>query len=280
MTPTRGRRLCLCRLKRLTKVVLQYRPVTGGEWITAKSEEERFATDGYKFNLLCDHSRGDGCKFDWSLNNDYDKLLSGFKDGVYELRVKNLCSGASALAASSVHEYVGDQVLTLTIDTVFPKSQGKHHDAGSYTIWASFSEAIDCAGAHVEVEQIYDASCTNVSAGAVTDEELRSNYEMTCVNNAGRGEWIMTYPEESTGTYIARVSNIKDTSGNAARSFAYEYVAGGAIDWKLVRTEQQGVVMPRVPELFFSTAESHQPSQISFVRPSPAAHRRTSWCFR
>ena len=214
--------------ERLTKVVLQYRPVTGGEWITAKSEEERFATDGYKFNLLCDHSRGDGCKFDWSLNNDYDKLLSGFKDGVYELRVKNLCSGASALAASSVHEYVGDQVLTLTIDTVFPKSQGKHHDAGSYTIWASFSEAIDCAGAHVEVEQIYDASCTNVSAGAVTDEELRSNYEMTCVNNAGRGEWIMTYPEESTGTYIARVSNVKDTSGNAARSFAYEYVAGGA----------------------------------------------------
>ena len=39
----------------LTFVRLQYRPVSGGEWITAKSEEST-ETDK-KFNILCDASR-------------------------------------------------------------------------------------------------------------------------------------------------------------------------------------------------------------------------------
>ena len=88
-------------------VRLQYRPVSGGEWITAKYEDSdpKFS---YKKNLLCGGSRLAGCSFKWDVHNKYELLLSGFKDGVYELRVKNFCFGTpaapiSALADSTVH---------------------------------------------------------------------------------------------------------------------------------------------------------------------------------
>ena len=102
----------------LKLVRLQYRPVSGGEWITAKDEASN-ETDK-KFNLLCADSRTEGCKFDWVINNQYEKLLSGFKDNMYELRLKNFCFGGPSLADPSVHEYVGDQRLTLTVDTKLP----------------------------------------------------------------------------------------------------------------------------------------------------------------
>ena len=104
--------------ERLKLVRLQYRPVSGGEWITAK-DESSIETDK-KFNLLCADSRTEGCKFDWVINNQFEKLLSGFKDNVYELRLKNFCFGGPSLAETSVHEYVGDQILTLTVDTKRP----------------------------------------------------------------------------------------------------------------------------------------------------------------
>ena len=72
----------------LKYVRLQYRSVKGGEWIAAKDTKAP-ASESFKANLLCDNSRTQ-CRFDWDLSNfGYDKLLSGYKDGAYELRLKS-----------------------------------------------------------------------------------------------------------------------------------------------------------------------------------------------
>ena len=42
---------------RLEKVVVQYRPLSGGEWITAKEDNVEYKDDSYKKNLICEHSR-------------------------------------------------------------------------------------------------------------------------------------------------------------------------------------------------------------------------------
>ena len=133
----------------LDKVRLQYRPVTGGEWITAKSEDGRFKDDNYKFNFLCEDSRTVGCKFDWNLNNAYDKLLSGFKDGAYELRLKSFCINAPTLADISVQEYVSDTTLALFVDTKAPMERencfGRGHSSASLSRKKSTAARKRCA---------------------------------------------------------------------------------------------------------------------------------------
>jgi hypothetical protein len=108
----------------LAAIKVQYRPVGEGEWISAKSSAEHATTaeksDSFKKNLLCPHSRGGGCPFAWDVNNEFDQMLSGFKDGTYEVRVKSFCVKGDVFAETSVHEFTSDEVLTLVVDTVKP----------------------------------------------------------------------------------------------------------------------------------------------------------------
>ena len=163
--------------ERLKLVRLQYRPVSGGEWITAK-DESSIETDK-KFNLLCADSRTEGCKFDWVINNQFEKLLSGFKDNVYELRLKNFCFGGPSLAETSVHEYVGDQILTLTVDTKRPLDI-LDFSSQQRVFGKEFDENIDCSGQSVEVRKIRTAcgasggTATNVQ---ISEEVLRGTFE-------------------------------------------------------------------------------------------------------
>ena len=232
---------------RLKLVRLQYRPVKGGEWITAKSEETN--EKDKKHNLLCDASRTEGCAFDWDVNNRYEKLASGFKDGEYELRLKTFCFGGPSLAPASVHEFVGDQRLGLLVDTEKPVKLGEYFDVKSRTIWIEFSEAINCEDTRVTVSQkVSHEACTPIASrdGVVSAEVLRFEFSITCSNANGRGTWIMKYPHRfggeqkektsnATGVYQVRIQKIKDASGNDAddvvSTFSTVFDERGASVW-------------------------------------------------
>ena len=206
--------------KRLKLVRLQYRPVSGGEWISAKDEASN-ETDK-KFNLLCADSRTEGCKFDWVINNQYEKLLSGFKDNVYELRLKNFCFGGPSLADPSVHEYVGDQRLTLTVDTKRPLDM-LDFSSQQRVFGKEFDENIDCSGQSVEIRKIRTAcgasggTATNVQ---ISEEALRGTFEFKCTNVFGAtGRWMVEFPENEHGRYVVKVDGVTDAAGNAAKRF-------------------------------------------------------------
>jgi len=206
--------------ERLKLVRLQYRPVSGGEWITAKDEGSP-ETDK-KFNFLCADSRTEGCKFDWIVNNQFEKLLSGFKDNVYELRLKNFCFGGPSLADPSVHEYVGEQRLTLTVDTKRPMI-GSIETALGHFANVEFDENIVCDAQKVEVKKVR-TGCGK-SGGTATDERiseeaLRGTFDFKCTNVAGAsGRWMIEFPDNERGRYIVNVDGVTDVAGNAARSF-------------------------------------------------------------
>ena len=206
--------------ERLKLVRLQYRPVSGGEWITAK-DESSIETDK-KFNFLCADSRTEGCKFDWVINNQFEKLLSGFKDNMYELRLKNFCFGGPSLADPSVHEYVGDQRLTLTVDTKRPLDK-LDFSSQQRVFGKEFDENIDCSGQSVEIRKIRTAcgasggTATNVQ---VSEEALRGTFEFKCTNVAGAsGQWMVEFPDNEHGRYVVKVDGLTDAAGNAARRF-------------------------------------------------------------
>jgi hypothetical protein len=196
----------------LTFVRLQYRPVSGGEWITAKSQTSS-ETDK-KFNILCDDSRTEGCAFDWDVNNQYEKLLSGYKDGTYELRVKNFCFGGSSLADPSVHEYVSNQILTLTVDTAKPLVKNKVEDHSDRTVSITFGEEIDCSLHDVSITKVFDENC-DVASVPVSSTEVAADYLIKCSNSYGVGTWVMQYPVVS-GTFEVVVSKVRDVAGNLA----------------------------------------------------------------
>jgi hypothetical protein len=204
----------------LDKVRLQYRPVTGGEWITAKSEDGRFKNDNYKFNFLCEDSRTVGCKFDWNLNNAYDKLLSGFKDGAYELRLKSFCINAPTLADISVQEYVSDTTLALFVDTKAPMERARTA-SGETFFNVAFTEEIDCGAQTLSVTKV-NSMCDGAQATATNDpvsaEQVQSSYSVTCVSNAGAGTWVVGFPDDATGLYRITVDGITDLAGNPAKT--------------------------------------------------------------
>ena len=203
----------------LDKVRLQYRPVTGGEWITAKSEDGRLKDDNYKFNLLCEDSRTVGCKFDWNLNNAYDKLLSGFKDGAYELRLKSFCINAPTLADISVQEYVSDTTLALFVDTKAPMKV--RTASGEEFFSVAFTEEIDCGAQTLRVTKV-NSMCDGAQATATNEpisaEKVQSSYSVTCVSNAGAGTWVIEFPDDAAGLYRVTVDGITDLAGNPAKT--------------------------------------------------------------
>lgn len=88
----------------------------GGEWIIVKEDYVKYKDDSYKKNFICEYFRTSGCTWDWDLNNKYDKLFSGYKDGVYEVCVKNFCLGGDVFVVIEVYEYVGDKMLLFFTD--------------------------------------------------------------------------------------------------------------------------------------------------------------------
>jgi hypothetical protein len=207
--------------ERLKLVRLQYRPVSGGEWITAKDEGST-ETDK-KFNLLCADSRTEGCKFDWVVNNQFEKLLSGFKDNVYELRLKNFCFGGPSLAEPSVHEFIGDQRLTLTVDTKRPLDM-LDFSSQERVFGKEFDEHIDCDAQTVKVTKVH-TSCGKSSGTAtnlqISEEALRGTFEFKCTNFAGgTGRWAVRFPTSESGRYEVKIDRVTDSAGNAADPFA------------------------------------------------------------
>ena len=219
-------------------VRLQYRPASGGEWITAKSEDSdpKFS---YKKNLLCDGSRLGGCTFDWDVNNQYEKLLSGFKDNIYELRLKNFCFGTesrpiSALADSTVHEYVSDQILTLRVDTKTP-IPGRSYPSFKRFYTVEFPEAIDCSDQKVAITK-KRASCGDDGQSvnqAVSEAAIKSGFDFQCSNNEVGFKWMVGFPNTEVGQYAVEVSGVRDEAGNAAAPFTFVMDANCASSQKL-----------------------------------------------
>jgi len=203
----------------LSKVRLQYRPVSGGEWISAK-DEGSLETDK-KFNIMCGDSRTEGCTFKWIVNNQYEKLLSGFKDNVYELRLKNFCFGGPSLADPSVHEFVGDQRLTLTVDTKRPMEVGRFA-SGDRFFGLDFSEAIDCS-AHVVTITKSNTKClgTGTVVNTVLSDEVKKSFEFTCTNHAAGSKWIVAFPSTQPGRHTVKVQGVRDVAGNSAYDFTF-----------------------------------------------------------
>jgi hypothetical protein len=203
---------------RLKLVRMQYRPISGGEWITAK--DEKSPEKDKKKNILCGDSRTEGCKFAWNVNNQYEKLLSGFKDDVYELRVKNFCFGGSALAISAVHEYISDQRLTLTVDTAAPiPHRLSQTDDNIYVV--RFYEAIDCSRQSVIVTRT-NLKCHGKGSPIkqVISPEVVRSYNFKCFNKAkGEANWIVEFPYDASGEYEILVKGIQDMAGNKAKDF-------------------------------------------------------------
>lgn len=204
---------------RLKLVRLQYRPVSGGEWITAK--DEGVPETDKKFNILCDHSRSEGCKFDWKVNNQYEKLLSGFKDNVYELRVKNFCFGGPSLAEPSVHEYVSDQRLTMTVDTKLPM-QVRKYSASHEFFGIQFDEPIDCSAQVVTIFK-KNSKCNDEGKTMdtqISEEALRGTFTFKCsAPGVGATMWTVQFPPNESGKYLVQVTGVRDASANEATPF-------------------------------------------------------------
>jgi hypothetical protein len=165
----------------------------------------------------------EGCAFDWVINNQFEKLLSGFKDNVYELRLKNFCFGGPSLAEPSVHEYVGEQRLTLTVDTKRPMIGSIETVLGHFAN-VEFDEHIDCDAQTVKVTKVH-TSCGKSSGTAtnlqISEEALRGTFEFKCTNFAGgTGRWAVRFPTSESGRYKVEIDGVMDSAGNAADPFA------------------------------------------------------------
>jgi len=202
---------------RLKFVRVQYRPVSGGEWITAKDEGSA-KMDNFKFNLLCDNSRTEGCKFDWKINNQYEKLLGGFKDNVYELRVKNFCFGGPSMADSSVHEYVSDQRLTLTVDTKAPMVK-KYFTFGEKYFGVELDEAIDCSNHETTVWRKY-TMCDNKGSPVKAAVPLQE-FDFKCTQTESGINFMVGFPQKQFGTFSVTVSGVRDVAGNTLERFTF-----------------------------------------------------------
>jgi len=201
----------------LKYVRLQYRPVTGGEWITAK--DPAATSMDKKFNLLCGDSRTEGCAFDWKINNQFEKLLSGFKDNVYELRLKTFCAGGPSLAEPSVHEFVGEQRLTLAVDTKQPMETGTISSREQF-FGVVFDESVECSQQSVTIIKTRE-TCGSAGAAVnhrVSDEALAGTFVFKCTGDSSEGRWIVKFPPNESGRYEVTVDGIRDAAGNAAET--------------------------------------------------------------
>tara|TARA_Y100001954_G_scaffold83178_1_gene91390 strand:+ start:57 stop:1124 length:1068 start_codon:yes stop_codon:yes gene_type:complete len=198
----------------LKYVRLQYRSVKGGEWISAKDTKAP-ASQSFKANLLCDNSRTQ-CRFDWDLSNlGYDKLLSGYKDGAYELRLKSYCAGGHSSAEAAVHEYVSDQILTLKVDTKRPLVRDLKFTESLSTQEVSFTEEVDCTSAEMVVQR--RDSGTTPWPDALPPRELH-DFETRCFAD----KWVLKFPQSASGYYRVKLRGVLDAATNDAEDVLFE----------------------------------------------------------
>ena len=198
----------------LKYVRLQYRSVKGGEWIAAKDTKAP-ASESFKANLLCDNSRTQ-CRFDWDLSNfGYDKLLSGYKDGAYELRLKSYCAGGHSVAEAAVHEYVSDQILTLKVDTKNPLVRDLKYTESLSTQEVSFTEDVDCTSAEMVVQRRDNE--TTPWPDALPRRELH-DFETRCFAD----KWVLKFPPSASGYYRVKLRGIQDSATNDAEDVLFE----------------------------------------------------------
>jgi len=284
----------------LKLVRVQYRPVGVGEWITAKSEDSE--EKDKKKNLLCGDSRTEGCKFNWDVNNQFEKLLSGFKDGMYELRVKNFCFGGDSLADSSVHEYISDQRLTLAVDTFKPLAQTLMRADRSYT-W-SFSEPIDCSKQKVTVTRLSQMTCdakgnasvdNDYTPTALTPEEML-DFSIKCYSVSysigGAGFWSIQVPKVSasssltaqqacearcskSGPYRITVEGVTDPAGNEVDDFVITHDESCAGKSKTTSVASLGATKKRTQTPLAALSSSVSALRTEIMAPR-ASHEHSS----
>ena len=126
------------------------------------------------------------------------------------------------MADSSVHEYVGDQRLTLTVDTKLPLP-GPVFASFERSFGVDFDENIDCGAQSVEVKKVRTGcgesggTATNVQ---ISEEALRGTFEFKCTNFAGgTGRWAVRFPTSESGRYEVKIDGVTDSAGNAADPF-------------------------------------------------------------
>jgi len=171
----------------------------------------------------------EGCSFDWNMNNDYEKMLSGFKDALYEVRVKSFCSGGGKFASMDVHEFVSDQRLIVNVDTGAPIEKTSF-SASERAFGMEYLEEIDCTKRDANNKDLHEVSITKVNTncagtGEVIDEpvsatQLQADFTVKCVNNAGTGKWVVEFPPQTNGQYRVDVKGVSDIAGNLALPFS------------------------------------------------------------
>jgi hypothetical protein len=140
-------------------------------------------------------------------------MLSGFKDGIYEVRAKSFCVRGDAFADASVHESVSSQTLSLLVDTVQPLPSSKQFYAESSTVGLSYFEPIDCSAITVAVRKVFTPTCAAVSESVPTSS-IKRDFTISCSNAEGHGKWIMQFPRTIHGTFEVKLQGVKDIAGN------------------------------------------------------------------
>jgi len=208
----------------LKLVRVQYRPVGAGEWVSARSDDS--AEDDKKKNLLCPYSRSDGCGFNWDVNNRYEQMLSGFKDGVYEVRVKTFCFGGHAFAHPDVHSFTSPTTLSLTIDTVRPIVHQSVHSSEALSVTVEYHEEIQCSKHSVSISKIMDDACAEVDE-TIPTASIKRSFVIKCFNTGGKGHWVMKYPSGLSGTFKVTLDGVQDFAGNDADKVTINFSPGG-----------------------------------------------------
>ena len=208
----------------LKLVRVQYRLVGAGEWVSARSDDS--AEDDKKKNLLCPYSRSDGCGFNWDVNNRYEQMLSGFKDGVYEVRVKTFCFGGHAFAHPDVHSFTSPTTLSLTIDTVRPIVHQSVHSSEALSVTVEYHEEIQCSKHSVSISKIMDDSCAEVDE-TIPTVSIKRSFVIKCFNTGGKGHWVMKYPSGLSGTFKVTLDGVQDLAGNVADKVTINFSPGG-----------------------------------------------------
>jgi hypothetical protein len=202
---------------------LQFRRPGTGEWISAW---EAGTTDSA--DLQCSEARGEGCSFEWDLENQY--FLNGLKDGPWEIRAKVFCSGYDSFATTDVRGSVTDDTLYMIADVTnpYPLSHGVYGNV----LLVDFSEEIACpqldsdASAY-SIERTADCDGNAVADGTVSSADILLHYAFRCLTDEtnGRNAWTMTIPvssaEAEAGEYAVTINKgyLADTGGNGATSF-------------------------------------------------------------
>jgi len=221
-------------------VRLQFRRPGTGEWISAWNSTADKNTDSA--DLQCSTARGEGCSFEWDLENQY--FLNGLKDGPWEIRSKVFCSGYDSFATSDVRGSVTDENLNMIADVTKPISI--EHKVYDNNLVVDFTESITCpqlssSDMAYTVSRNKDCDGNAVSdseadINKVSDAYLILHYTFQCLTHDvnGRNAWAMTVPISSAassyalaGEYSITINDgfITDDGGNGAKELSFtEYI--------------------------------------------------------